>query len=307
LKFDEKFAFAGVEDPRALIDFSLKLFVFIQAVTSLGFALLGFHLLALIAYFGFPIFAIIAFMIWLSIKIDGRARQAEGALPDALQMMASNIRAGMTPDVALLLSARSEFGSISTEIRKAAKDAMTGKTLEESLLKISKRISSKTLSRTFNLIVEGMRSGGSLASLLEETSMDLRNAMMLMREIKANVMAYFVFILMAVGLGAPMLFGVSMTMVEVMTQMTSKITIPEGASGIMTMKQTEEPLNVEFINMFSIAAIGITVFFGSMTLGVIEAGKELDGLKYILFLAILTYGIFFGTKALVSGIFSAIV
>ncbi|MBW2999813.1 type II secretion system F family protein [Candidatus Woesearchaeota archaeon] len=307
MKFDETFAHAGIKKPRKLIDSFLKIAIFIQAVSSLGFALIGFHLLAIISYFGVPIIALVGFFIWLATRIEGRSRQADTVLPDALQMMASNIRAGMTPDVALLLAARPEFGAFAFEIRMAAKEAMTGKTLEESLLEISKRIRSKTLSRTLNLIVEGMRSGGSLASLLEETSMDLRNALMLMREIKANVMAYFVFILMAVGLGAPMLFGVSMTMVEVMTEMTSKITIPEGASGIMTLQPSEESLDVEFINLFALAAIGITVFFGSITLGVIEAGKELDGLKYIFFLAILTYGVFFGVKALVSTIFVSII
>jgi pilus assembly protein TadC len=306
LKFDEKFSYAGIEEPRKVIDIAIKLIVFVQAITSLGFALLGFHLLSLICYFGVPIGGLIGFLLWVTLRIQSRSRQSDQALPDALQMMASNIRAGMTPDVALLLAARPEFGSIAAEIRKAAKEAMTGKTLEEALMEISKRIQSETLHRTLNLIVEGMRSGGSLAALLEETSMDLRNALMLMREIKANVMAYFVFILMAVGLGSPMLFGVSMTMVEVMTEMTSKITIPEGASAMMTIEPSKG-LDVEFVNMFSIAAIGITVLFGSMTLGVIEAGKELDGLKYIVFLAILTYGIFFSTKALVSGIFVSII
>lgn len=303
MKFDETFAFAGIDDYRVLIDLVIKLTVFFQAITSLIFALLGFHLLSLIAYISLPFLSVIAFWLWVTMQVDSRSRQSDEVLPDALQMMASNIRAGMTPDVALLLSAKSEFGPLGAEIRRAAKEAMTGETLETALLQISKRIQSKTLGRTLNLIVEGMRSGGSLASLLEETSMDLRNALMLLREVKANVMTYFVFILMAVGLGAPVLFGISMTMVSTMTQMTQAMKIPEGTNSIIKMKPSKG-LDVGFMNNFSMACIGLTVFFGSLTLGVIEAGKELDGLKYILFLALLSFGLFFGTRMLVGSIFS---
>jgi len=39
------------------------------------------------------------FYLWILLSIDGKAKFAESALPDALQLMSSNIRAGLTTDV----------------------------------------------------------------------------------------------------------------------------------------------------------------------------------------------------------------
>ncbi|MEM2784948.1 MAG: hypothetical protein QXE93_02250, partial [Candidatus Pacearchaeota archaeon] len=49
------------------------------------------------------------FELLLNLKADARAKEAEAALPDALQLMATNLRAGLTTEKALLVSAREEF------------------------------------------------------------------------------------------------------------------------------------------------------------------------------------------------------
>src|SRR3989442_12692962 len=98
----------------------------------------------LISFFGFFIFttAIIAMMA------DRKAEFIEKVFPDALQLMSANIRSGLTPDRALLLAARPEFGALETEIKRAAKEALTGKPLEEAMMEIPKRMGSKIVVRT---------------------------------------------------------------------------------------------------------------------------------------------------------------
>src|SRR3989338_6908138 len=66
----------------------------------------------------------------------------ENILPDALQLMASNLRAGFTTDRALLLSARPEFGPLKDEINLVGKEITAGKPIEEALFNMTKRVQS---------------------------------------------------------------------------------------------------------------------------------------------------------------------
>ena len=58
---------------------------------------------------------------WLALSVEAKAKFMEKVLPDALQLMSSNLRAGMTPERALLLAARPEFGPLSDEINRPEK------------------------------------------------------------------------------------------------------------------------------------------------------------------------------------------
>src|SRR3989304_3937684 len=42
--------------------------------------------------------------LWLSLRAEGKGRFVEGVLPDALQLIASNIKSGMTTERALFVS-----------------------------------------------------------------------------------------------------------------------------------------------------------------------------------------------------------
>ncbi|MCK5493471.1 MAG: hypothetical protein KAJ14_10215, partial [Candidatus Omnitrophica bacterium] len=65
-------------------------------------------------------FSIFRFMT--SLKKSDRIKKIEGIFPDFLQLVASNLRAGMTVDRAMLLSSRPEFAPLDEEIFRAGKD-----------------------------------------------------------------------------------------------------------------------------------------------------------------------------------------
>ena len=77
--------------------------------------------------------------------LEAKAKFMEKVLPDALQLMSSNLRAGMTPERALLLAARSEFGPLSDEINRVGKEVAVGKGVDEALLDITKESSQTRL------------------------------------------------------------------------------------------------------------------------------------------------------------------
>jgi len=91
----------------------------------------------------------VAFYSYFLLRADAKGRFVEFVLPDALQLMASNLRAGFTTDRALLLAARTEFGIFQTELNRLGKELTVGKDMGTALLDMSKRIKSDKLEDGF--------------------------------------------------------------------------------------------------------------------------------------------------------------
>jgi len=235
---------------------------------------------------------------------DKNGEFAENILPDALQLIAANIRSGLTPDKALLFSARPEFGILEKEIKLAAKKAIAGQSLEDSLLLISEKIKSRIVERTIKLIVEGMRKGGEIANLLEQTSEDIREIKNLKKEISAQVGMYAIFILISVGIAAPLLFSFSSYLVQTMYNIGSKITVSEtqAYTTIGSLKLGLANVSPSFIQTYSFLMLIITSVFASMIIGILQNGKEKAGLKYIPLLIFLNISIFFLAQIFLSQI-----
>ncbi len=236
---------------------------------------------------------------YLLLTKNRRASATDEMLPDFLIMVSSNIRSGLTPDRALLVSARPEFGPLEREIDRAAKKGMTGKPLTEMLSCISERIDSPLLKNTIRLINEGISSGGNLPELLERTAYDIRTFAAVRQDIAASVSAYQLFILSASVFGAPLLYAVATTLVETVIFIRQKV--PTTSTGEMTQfMQGQILISPGTLLLFSIAAVSITSFFSSIAVGVIGKGQRIEGLKYFPFLLVLSLGFMFLVKGALS-------
>ncbi|MFH1789215.1 MAG: type II secretion system F family protein [Candidatus Altiarchaeota archaeon] len=236
--------------------------------------------------------------IWITLSSDSKAKFVEEVLPDALQLMSSNIRAGLTTDKALLMAARPEFGPLEYEIRRIGKETMAGKSLTEALYKMTARIKSKNLERTLDLISQSIKSGGKLADLLDQTATDLRDQQIVQKEISASVLMYVFFILIAIGLGAPALFSLSSFLVTLLTKNMEMIardlpTNMDAMSRAMPISITTVRISPDFVRTYSIISLAASSFFGSMVVGLIMTGEERQGLKYFPMLLLLSVGLFF--------------
>lgn len=253
---------------------------------------------------GFIFFIIFEFLIYFVImmRADAKAKFVELILPDVLQLMASNLRAGLTIDKAFILSARPEFGPFEHEIDRIGKEVTMGKELEEALLELKDRIKSERLEKTILLIVTGLRSGGQLASLLEQTAKNLRDQKFVDEKIKTHVMMYVIFIFVAVGIGSPLLFGLSSVLVEVLSKTLSSVALPDSSMvNSMPLAFGKVNISIQFIIMYSIISLIMNSILGSMVIGMINKGKKKEGAKYIPFLVALTLGLFFLIRAIMKG------
>lgn len=245
------------------------------------------------------------FYLMISFSIDAKTKEVEEVLPDALQLMSSNVRAGLTTDKALLMAARPEFGAFGEEIRRVGRETMTGRDLASALLDTTTRIKSDHLSRTMDLIVNSIRSGGELADLLDQTSMDLRDQQMMQKEISAGVLMYVIFIFIAIGLGAPGLFAMSSFLVKILSANIKMISsqMPQETTSSSMISLTGVSVEPEFVDLFSTIAITVSCIFGSLIMGLIRTGREKDGVKYLPILLIISLVLFYTIKYAMESMF----
>lgn len=285
---------------------------------SIGFfsdsVLLGALAAAILWLYGTPLYiqalaAVIVFILthvivytYMLLSANSRAAKVEEVLPDFLSLMASNINSGLTPDRALIVSAREEFGPLAEEVDKAAKQSLTGKSVDEVIGGIGKNVSSEVFRKTMRLIVDGMQSGGDLVEVLEKTSYDVRKFRSVRREINSIILNYVLFIVAAVTFGAPLLYGVATFLVEIMLKIKKNITTAAGGAdlgslaGQVGLFRGQLLFTPEAVTLFASAAILITIFFGCMAIGVMRSGKKVDGLKYFPVLSAIALFILFFIK-----------
>jgi archaellum biogenesis protein FlaJ (TadC family) len=155
---------------------------------------------------------------------------------------------------------------------------------------MSRRIRSEILERTVALFIVSMRSGGSLAVLLENAADDILEGQELRRQLIAGTNMYIVFILFAVLIGMPALLSISIEFVDLIGSLQEK-SVRTSLSAEIGLG-TQSPVSADFLLNASIITIIGTSLTVSMLVGVIHDGKELNGLKYTLYLLVASVIVF---------------
>jgi len=268
-----------------------------------------FPIIFLLTFFAF---VLVVYLI-LRLSSEGKGKFVESILPDALRLIASNMKSGLTTERAFFVAGRPEFGALQLELRDASKRIASGEKMEVALKGMSANINSRTLEKTIWLISQGIRSGGQIADLLFQLSDDLKDQQSLQEEINSNISIYILLILFATLFGAPVLFGVSSFIVQVLTSQIALVpsfapgTISSsGGLGIVSGFANAEPstITTDFILLFSMVALTLTTVFSCLTIGVINTGKEIGGIKYVIPLMIVAFLVFFAIRAVLLTFFS---
>ncbi|MBU0456948.1 MAG: type II secretion system F family protein [Nanoarchaeota archaeon] len=306
-KFRKLVIYSDIElDADRLLGFILVFGLFLAVTFSLYFYLL-FKWSFLIVLISSLVALELIFFYWIILRADRKAKIIENYLPDALLLMSSNLKSGLTTDKALLLSARPDFGPLEKEIKLVSRELMTGKELPKALSNLTLRVKSESLNKTINLINSGIKSGGQLVELLEQSARNLRGQDFIKKKIEANVLMYVIFIFAAVGVGAPTLFALSSFLVEIISQNLAKIEIPEAVGMAIPIKISQVAISLDFVIKYAVVSLTVTAILGSLILGLISKGEEKQGIKIIPFLVALALTIFFLIRFVVSSVFLGLV
>ena len=187
----------------------LAILILIYAVVLILFTLFSIMLSFNIAYA--IILAIfiptIAFFLILFMKIEKRAGEIENSIPDFLRQLSSMLRVGLSLENALVDMSNHGKGPLYDELRRVVVEIRMGKSLDESFNNMAMRLDSKDLERSFKIILNAHKSGGSLSDIILDVSDDLRAMLVLKRERKASVMMSIMFLLIASTVAAPFALG----------------------------------------------------------------------------------------------------
>jgi len=234
--------------------------------------------------------------VWILIREDRRTTFVESVLPDMLSLVVANMRSGMTPEKAMIVSSRDEFGILSQEIRLSLKKTITGESFIEALSYVATRINSESLKQTVSLLTEGIRSGGELATLLEESSQNVRNLQLMKQEIRASIVMYIIFIFIAIGLASPLLYGISIYLTSTIGNMVASIDIPPDVLESSFIKLSGSDVSIPFLIQFSTINLIIGSIMGGLIIGMIEGGSAKKGFKYVPLLLVISLSIFYAIQ-----------
>ena len=203
---------------RIIFNVAIVINLLISIVLLIQFSVLGsgvFQVILSIILLWTLIFAITIFLSWLflfiflDVLIFKRHKTIEEVLPDYLQLVVANLRAGMGPDRAMWKAFRPELGVLAHEIEQVAKDTFSGKDLTESLQDFADRYDSRLLKHAVSIMVEGISAGSQLEDILTNVAKNIQEGRTLQKEMAANVTSYTIFIGFAVMLAGPLLMALS--------------------------------------------------------------------------------------------------
>lgn len=251
----------------------------------------------------------LGFYVSTDFRIARRREAVEKALPDYLQLAASNIRAGMTIDRALWLAIRPRFGILATEMEYVAKQTMSGEKLDVALNHLSNKYDSAILQRTISLINEGLRAGSEIGALLENISLDITDMYQRRDSMAANVTQYLIFILFAVSVAAPLLFGMSIQLLTVLNTVGSDLASQQtsSTSGTISISLSGEAVKEGDFFLFCILSILSTAFFSSLIVSNIKHGSGKDVVKMAPIIAIVALTLFLLSSWVLSYLFEGLI
>ncbi|MBN2126771.1 MAG: type II secretion system F family protein, partial [Candidatus Diapherotrites archaeon] len=225
--------------------------------------------------------------------VERRTNYVESILPDFLQLVSSNINAGMSPFNAFRSSARKEFGPLSNEVKIASVKALGTESFSNALTELNKRFDSKALKESISFFAQSISSGGKLSKLLEMTSNDLRQTQEMKKELETSSKLFVLFIGFVVLIGTPMLLSISIQFLELINSIQADTVMPAGNTASLGFLTAELAITPDFMVFISLILLLGNSFLASMFIGVLSSGKPKSGVKYFPLLLIVSVIFFF--------------
>ena len=224
-------------------------------------------------------------------------RKIDERFPDFVRDMAESRRAGMTFTKAIMYSAKGNYGVLTPEIQKIARQISWGSSVDNALSAFAKRVNTKLIRRTISLIIEASRSGGNVADVLDAASVDARELKLIDAERRASMISYVAVIYVGMGVFLMILIILTKSLIPSM--------LGEGAAGLGQASQsglgasgggglTEKAVTEVFYYGALIQCMGM-----GLVTGVFEEGTVMAGIKHTFVMTLVCWIIF---KVIVTGV-----
>jgi pilus assembly protein TadC len=247
------------------------------------------------------------FTVYVDTTVISQKEQIEKFLPDLYHNMASNMRAGMTIEQALLSASKPQFGLLAIELEYVAKKAFVGDDISVALTQFAQKYDSKILKRSVLLIIEGLNAGSEMSDLLENLALSIEEMESRRASMAANVTQYSIFIMVSVLVAAPMLFAVANQLLSIIHVVASKLT-SQNVSGVggISLSLTGEAVSSSDFFLFTCLMLFCSVTMSTIIISAIKKGNYTSGLKDLPLYWIVTLGLFIGSHAILQALFGGV-
>lgn len=225
-----------------------------------------------------------------------RIRKIDDRFPDFVRDLAEARRAGMTFTKAIMYSSKGNYGVLTPEIQKIARQISWGSSVDNALNAFAKRVNTKLIKRTVSLIVEASRSGGNVADVLDAASKDAREIKLIESERRAGMLTYVAIIYIGMGV---FLLIILVLCKGLLPNMLGEGSLQAGqAYGTVGIGSGGGMKLEDVTGLFFYASLIQSFGMGIVT-GVFEEGNVIAGVKHCFIMILITWLIF---KLLVMGI-----
>ncbi|MGC8888496.1 MAG: type II secretion system F family protein [Candidatus Micrarchaeia archaeon] len=276
---------------------------------SLFFLKFHFGIAALAGVGGAILYEIVLYML-LEFNIEKRKSFVESILPDYLELVAANVRSGISLDKAMVLAARPEFKYFSDDVKLVNKQLYAGSTLQNALMNLANRYRSLQLKHTIRMLTEAIQYGGGMTDLLHQVAKDIRNQQIIQKEISGQLFMYTIFIAFAAIIGAPTLYALTTKMMTVTDTVWAGILAqnPGGlpTTGVSFLRPSPPKITISMYEDFALTAVILITGFGAFIVSAISTGSVIKGIRYLPIFILVGLGVFYIVGAVIGSMFASI-
>ncbi|MBD3164753.1 hypothetical protein GF323_06145 [Candidatus Woesearchaeota archaeon] len=241
-------------------------------------------------------YLLIFFLVWLIFlfMIDylkfKRRIALEEILPEFLRLVSSNHRAGLPLDTSLWKANRPRFGILAQEINDVAKNTYATGDLIKSLENLGVKYDSNMLKRVISNIVEGIKTGADIATLLDDVSSNITTIKNTRKELASEVENYMLFITVTVLVISPLMFGLTHKMSGLIESVKSTLAETMGSQDPQTTSQMPMSLNFSeeggrgfkfYFDLFVFLMIATNSIISVLLMSMVKHGNVKQDLKRI--------------------------
>ena len=222
-------------------------------------------------------------------------RKIDDRFPDFVRDLAEARRAGMTFTKAIIHASKGNYGVLTPEIQKIARQISWGSSVDAALSSFANRVNTKLIRRTISLIIEASRSGGHVADVLDAASKDAREIKLIESERRASLISYVAIVYIGMGVFLMIVVIITKTLLPALMGSSGGSSLPVGGMG--ALQNTKEDI-LAITQVFFSAAIIQSGLMG-LVAGVFEEGDLISGIKHSFIMLVIAWVVF---KFFVTGV-----
>jgi tight adherence protein C len=111
---------------------------------------------------------------WIRIRADARSSTVDRSLPDAIDLLVTNLEAGLGLQAAMLAVSDRFGGPLSGELAQVVRDVSVGQSREDSMMALAERAGGEDLRAFARAMAQAERNGIPIAGVLRNQSKEIR-------------------------------------------------------------------------------------------------------------------------------------